>query len=77
MKKVRVQIVEDESILAKDIQRQLEKLDYLVVSSVSSGKLAVQSTKNLRPDIVLMDIGLPDIRGDIITTKLEKNSQSP
>jgi len=62
MKKVRVQIVEDESLLAKDIRKQLEKLDYLVVSSVSSGKRAIQIANDLKPDIVLMDIR---IKGEI------------
>jgi CheY-like chemotaxis protein len=51
-------IVEDERIVAIDLQRQLTHLGYTVVALAVSGVEAIQKALALRPDIVLMDIRL-------------------
>jgi len=61
-KMVRVMIVEDESLVAKDIRNRLQKLGYAVSAMVSSGHKALQEVEEAQPDIVLMDIVL---KGDI------------
>lgn len=58
MPKSRILIVEDEFIIAKDIQISLENLDYDVCALVSTGEEAVEKTEKERPDLVLMDIVL-------------------
>lgn len=58
MSKINVLIVEDESIVAKDIQHSLKKLGYNVLGICSTGEDAIKSTEELMPDIVLMDIML-------------------
>ena len=58
MGKVNIQIVEDESIIAKDMQMTLQQLGYAVTAVVSSGELAVEKAGENRPDLVLMDIVL-------------------
>ena len=58
MAKVKVLIVEDESIVAKDIQNSLKKFGYQVTASVSNGEKALQEVEEDRPDIILMDIML-------------------
>jgi len=62
MSKTNILIVEDESIVAKDIQHSLKKLGYTVVGICSSGEDAIDSASELRPDLVLMDIML---KGDM------------
>jgi two-component system, LytTR family, response regulator LytT len=62
MAKLRILVVEDESIVAKDIQNSLIKLGYLVPTIVSSGEKAIEEIEQWRPDIVLMDIML---KGDL------------
>ena len=59
---VRVMIVEDESLVAKDIKNRLQKLGYAVSAMVSSGEKALQKVEEMQPDLVLMDIVL---KGDI------------
>lgn len=59
---VRVMIVEDESLVAKDIRNRLQKLGYAVSAMVSSGQKALQEVEEAQPDIVLMDIVL---KGDV------------
>ncbi|MFT6735497.1 MAG: two-component system response regulator LytT [Flavobacteriales bacterium] len=53
-----VLVVEDESIVAKDIKTNLEKLGYKVVGTVATGEKAIEQSIELKPDIILMDIML-------------------
>ena len=62
MAKLRILVVEDESIVAKDIQNSLKKLGYTVPTIISSGEKAVEEVEQSKPDIVLMDIML---KGDV------------
>ena len=49
-------VVEDEAIVAKDIQIRLRNLGYEVVAVASSGEGAIQKAAETHPDLVLMDI---------------------
>ena len=51
-------IVEDEVIVAKDIQYRLEKLGYAVLDTVSDGEAAIKEAGRAFPDLILMDIRL-------------------
>lgn len=57
-KSTTILLVEDEKIVARDIQNILTKQDYSVVDIVSSGDEAIQKARKYTPDIVLMDIKL-------------------
>jgi len=54
----RVLVVEDEGIVAMDLERLLGRLGYVVPAVVADGEGAVAKTEALRPDVVLMDIML-------------------
>ncbi len=54
----RILIVEDETIVARDIQTQLQGLGYEPVGYATRGDNAIAMTDELRPDLVLMDIQL-------------------
>jgi PAS domain S-box-containing protein len=58
MVNVKILVVEDESIVAKDIQGTLTNLGYDVPYTVPSGEKAIEKTLELHPDLVLMDIRL-------------------
>ncbi len=58
MKKIKIMIVEDEIIVAKDIQRILAKLGYEVHPPFSSGKKALDAVETVKPDFILLDINL-------------------
>jgi PAS domain S-box-containing protein len=62
MANAKILVVEDEVILAKNIETKLEALGYSVLDTVSSGKKAIQLAGKLNPDLVLMDIRL---KGDV------------
>ncbi len=56
MMNANILVVEDESIVAEDIQNKLKKFGYTVLASVSSGEEALQKAADNHPDLVLMDI---------------------
>ncbi len=58
MKESRILVVEDESIVARNIQNKLTKLGYDVCGVTSTGEDAIKLAKRLKPDLVLMDIVL-------------------
>src|SRR4029453_16559744 len=60
MNRTRILIVEDEAILAGDLQEMLEHLGYAVAGTAPRGEDAVRLAARLRPDLVLMDIRLAD-----------------
>jgi signal transduction histidine kinase len=55
---VKILVVEDESIVAKDIERCLKNLGYTVSATVVSGEEAIKKAGEDKPDLVLMDIVL-------------------
>jgi len=58
MTRPQILIVEDEFIVAKNIEISLRKAGYEVPAIVSSGEEAIQGAGQIRPDLVLMDIQL-------------------
>ncbi|MFA4825545.1 MAG: response regulator [Methanoregula sp.] len=58
MEKPAIFIVEDEAIVANDIKETLKSLGYAVLGIAKSGEIALEKVKELRPDLVLMDIHL-------------------
>src|SRR5207249_3653676 len=56
--KARLLIVEDEAIVAMDLQQRLEHLGHEVVGTAATGEAAIQRAEEARPDVTLMDIRL-------------------
>lgn len=63
MEKTRVIIADDESLIRMDLREMLTNLGYLVVGEIADGRSAVNLARELRPDIVIMDIKMPDMDG--------------
>jgi signal transduction histidine kinase len=51
--------VEDEGIVARDLQSALTELGYAVPATLATGEEAIAGARELRPDLVLMDVRLP------------------
>ena len=56
---IRVLVVEDEALIRLDLVEMLEDLGYLVVGQAGDGQRAVDLAKELRPDVVLLDVAMP------------------
>ena len=78
MGKVSVLIVEDESIVAKDIQFSLKKLGYNVLGIEKTGEDAIKSSTLKKPDIIIMDIMLKgEITGIEASEKIREENNIP
>ncbi|MGB3903508.1 MAG: response regulator [Anaerolineae bacterium] len=63
MERYRVIVADDESIVRMDLREMLDSLGYLVVGEAGDGESAVHLSRELRPDIVIMDIKMPGMDG--------------
>jgi AmiR/NasT family two-component response regulator len=59
----RIIIADDEAIQRMDLRDVLTKQGYLVIGEAGDGQSAVNLARELRPDLVIMDIRMPDIDG--------------
>jgi len=69
MDSIRVLIVEDEGIVATDIQDRLSAMGYISAGWADTAARAVEMTETQDPDIVLMDIRLPGPRDGILAAE--------
>lgn len=63
MERTRIVVADDESIIRIDLREMLTNLGYLVVGEAGDGQSTINLTWELRPDIVIMDIKMPDMDG--------------
>jgi len=78
MSKANILVVEDESIVSKDIQLSLKKLGYNVIGSATKGDKAIEMALELKPDLILMDIMLKgDVNGIRATKRIQKRANIP
>jgi signal transduction histidine kinase len=62
-KNIRVLIAEDDYLVREMIQGVLTELNYTVIGAAQSGTQAVTMTKELRPQVIIMDIQMPGMGG--------------
>jgi two-component system, response regulator PdtaR len=59
----RIIIADDESLIRLDLREMLTHLGYDVIGEAGDGRTAMDLAKKLRPDLVIMDIKMPDLDG--------------
>lgn len=77
MERTRVIIADDESVIRMDLREALTNLGYLVVGEAADGRSAVNQARELRPDVVIMDIKMPDMDGIEAATILTEERIAP
>jgi DNA-binding NarL/FixJ family response regulator len=75
---IKIMIIDDHPLVADGIQMMLKDVDYLsIVTTVKSGGTALQFLNNNEPEIILLDISLPDMDGlQLCTLIRQKNKYS-
>jgi two-component system, response regulator PdtaR len=73
----RILVAEDEPIARMDLREMLENLGYNVVGEAGDGVAAVNLARALRPDLVLMDIKMPEQDGISAAQTLAQEKVTP
>lgn len=69
--KIRILIVDDHAVVRDGLKLLIcSQLDMEVVGEAENGNIALQKTKELRPDVVIMDISMPELNGLKATERL-------
>jgi two-component system KDP operon response regulator KdpE len=72
----RVLVVDDEPAIRRLLRASLTARGYAVCEA-STGEEALQAVPASRPDVILMDLGLPDVDGAEVTRALREWTQTP
>jgi len=72
----RIMVVDDENAIRRFLRTALSAQGYLI-SEASNGGDALKMIVSQRPDIIILDLGLPDIDGVEVTRRLREWSQIP
>jgi len=75
--KVRVLIVDDHPSFRASARKLLESDGYEVVGEVADGEEAIRAAEALHPDVVLLDVQLPDIDGFQVAERLAALDRAP
>ncbi len=70
MEAARILTVEDDPIVQTDLRLILEDAGYVVCSTARDGIEAVEQARAHRPDLIVMDIGLPRLDGAAATKRI-------
>ena len=63
MDPLRIVIADDEPIIRMDLRRTLENMGHVVVGEAGDGQQALEITRELKPDIAILDIKMPTMDG--------------
>lgn len=77
VERTRVIVADDESLIRMDLREMLTNLGYLVIGEAGDGRSAVHLARELHPDIVIMDIKMPDMDGIEAAQILTKERLAP
>jgi DNA-binding NarL/FixJ family response regulator len=75
--RLRILVVDDHEIVREGVNTVLEaEPRYEIVGAASTGREALEQARRTLPDVVLLDLRLPDIRGEELCRKLRKGFPS-
>jgi AmiR/NasT family two-component response regulator len=75
--RVRILVAEDEALIRLDLAEMLVEAGYEVVGQASNGEQAVTLSRDLKPDLVLMDVKMPVLDGISAAEQIGKERIAP
>lgn len=73
----RIIIADDESLIRLDLREMLTHLGYDVIGEAGDGRSAMELARRLRPDLLIMDIKMPDLDGISAAEELTRERIAP
>jgi AmiR/NasT family two-component response regulator len=74
---IRILIADDEPIIRLDLRELLTSLGYDVVGEAADGRTAVELARKLKPDLVILDIKMPEVDGIDAADVLQRERLAP
>lgn len=71
----KIMVIEDEEDILTIVKYSLEKLGHFEVEYFNSGKLALQKAESSMPDLILMDMMMPEMNGLTVLSNLRQNTK--
>jgi DNA-binding NarL/FixJ family response regulator len=74
--KIRILIVDDQNLIRKALQVYLEtEEDLEIVGQAASGAIALEKIEALRPDVIIIDLEMPDMDGFTVIELIKKHDR--
>src|SRR6185295_14878057 len=75
--RLRVLLADDHGIVRRGLRSLLEEADFSVVAEAADGLEAVRLMEEHRPDLVILDIGMPKLSGIEVAARAQKLDRPP
>ena len=69
----KILVVDDEAVLTKMVKMNLERTGKYEVRTENEGGKALQTAREFRPDLVFMDVMMPDMSGDEVIAQFKED----
>ena len=76
-KKLKVFIAEDEAVILTSFKLMVREMGYSIAGSAANGKDALEKIQKTEPDLILMDINLPEKDGLSVLEEVNRNKVIP
>ena len=73
--KKKILLVDDEPALTRMIQRNLERTGRFEVQTENHGGNALSAARSFRPDLIFLDVMMPDMAGDEVAAAIDEDPQ--
>lgn len=72
--KKKILVVDDEVILTKMVKMNLERTGNYEVHTENEGSKALQAARDFKPDLIFMDVMMPDMSGDEVIAEIRDDA---
>jgi DNA-binding response OmpR family regulator len=73
--KKRILVVDDEPALTRMVKLNLERTGNYEVRTENQGSVAVQAAREFKPDLIFLDVMMPDMSGDEVSAQLREDEE--
>lgn len=73
--KKRILVVDDEPALTRMVKLNLERTGNYEVRTENQGSMALQAAREFKPDLMLLDVMMPDMSGDEVSAQMKEDEE--